>query len=373
MSSMIIPRALRVRSTVLVHQRPCHQSFRALSTTFSCLAKPPPPTTHPTQHEDRNVQSGKPVAEFAKEDETKVSGLPEEPKEGGPPPPLAGKTVTELFSLSNRTVIVTGAARGLGLTIAHSLLDAGANVVAIDRTPEPADEPWSDALKLASSKGLKLSYHSLDITDQASVSSLFENLFASAPESAPVRGMFHAAGIQLLMSALEFPADKFRGIIDVNINGSFFVSQAFAREYLKWKENKTKAKAKAVGNEEDLDGASIVLTGSMSGHVANFGLECAAYNASKAGVNQLVKNLAMEWGKQGIRVNSLSPGYIRSAMTAQLLAQKPELDDIWHRGSLLGRLSTPDEFRGPVLYMLSDASSFMTGADLLVDGGHTAT
>jgi len=81
----------------------------------------------------------------------------------------------------------------------------------------------------------------------------------------------------------------------------------------------------------------------------------------------------MEWGKRGIRVNTLSPGYIRTAMTSALLDVRPDLDEIWHRNALMGRLCTVDEMRGPVTFLLSDASSFMTGADLLVDGGHTAT
>jgi len=85
------------------------------------------------------------------------------------------------------------------------------------------------------------------------------------------------------------------------------------------------------------------------------------------------RSLAVEWGQYGIRVNTLSPGYIRTAMTDQLLAEKPEIEKLWMAGALLGRLGVPEDFKSPVIYLLTDSSSFMTGADLRVDGGHCAS
>lgn len=149
---------------------------------------------------------------------------------------------------------------------------------------------------------------------------------------------------------------------------------------------------------------SIALVASMSGSITNkgtsspttqsqfqlitAGLPAVAYNTSKAACLQLARSCAAEWGPHGIRVNvstlhlisvdgradgqTLSPGYIRTALTDKLLKERPDLEEIWLGGSMLDRLSTPDEFRGPAIYLLSDASSFMTGADLRVDGGHTA-
>ncbi|KAK8845321.1 hypothetical protein IAR55_006034 [Kwoniella newhampshirensis] len=333
-----------------------------------------PQASHPSKHESRPVSSGKAVAENVKEDETKRSGLPEEPSSGPPPKhpgsseepaPLAALTAPELFSMKGRTVIISGGGRGLGLTIAHALLESGASVACVDLLPSPSQPQWDKALELASSKGLSLSYSHLDVTNQDQVSSVFSEIFSSAPSSFPVRGLFTSAGIQIMMPAIDYSIEKFRKVLDVNVTGSFLCAQAFAREWLK--RNPT------LEGQAGIGGASIVMTGSMSGHVANLGIECAPYNASKAGVNQLGKNLALEWSGRGIRVNTLSPGYIRTALTAAQLDEKPELNKIWLQGSLLDRLSTPDEFRGPVIYLLSDASSFMTGADLLVDGGHCAT
>lgn len=102
------------------------------------------------------------------------------------------------------------------------------------------------------------------------------------------------------------------------------------------------------------------------------GLPCPAYNASKAAVLQLTRNLAMEWGPYNIRVNSLSPGYILTSMVTDLFEEYPERASEWPRQNMLGRLSRPEEYRGAAVFLLSEASGFMTGGDLRVDGGHAA-
>lgn len=98
----------------------------------------------------------------------------------------------------------------------------------------------------------------------------------------------------------------------------------------------------------------------------------SVYNPSKAAVVQLARNLAAEWGQYGIRVNTLSPGYILTQMLQNLFVEYPERKTRWAQENMLGRLSTPDEFRGAAVFILSDASSFMTGSDLRIDGGHAA-
>lgn len=102
------------------------------------------------------------------------------------------------------------------------------------------------------------------------------------------------------------------------------------------------------------------------------GLICPAYNASKAAVIQLGRNLAAEWGQYNIRVNTISPGYIVTAMVEKLFVEYPERRDQWPKENMLGRLSRPEEYRGAAVFLLSDASSFMTGSDLRMDGGHAA-
>ena len=96
------------------------------------------------------------------------------------------------------------------------------------------------------------------------------------------------------------------------------------------------------------------------------------YNASKAAVLQLGRNLASEWGSYGIRVNTISPGYIATAMVEALFEKYPERRRDWPTQNMLGKLSVPEEYRGAAVFCISDASSFMTGSDLKIDGGHTA-
>lgn len=195
----------------------------------------------------------------------------------------------------------------MGQTISQAILESGANVATLDLLPEPSAPLWESSRAYAKKHGLSITYNHLDVTSQESVSTVFQKIFDEAPSDAPVRGLFCSAGIQLLKSAVDLSPQEFRKIIDVNLTGSFLSAQAFAREYIK--RNLTSpdnGRRGSDGHGEKVLGAgggSIVLTGSMSGHIANFGLECAAYNPSKAAVNQLAKNLAMEWGTKGIRVN----------------------------------------------------------------------
>lgn len=268
--------------------------------------------SHPTKHKPRSVSSGKPVAELTKEDEKKRSGVPEHPDESEflismleadrltkCQAVLSAMQAPQLFTLGERTIIVTGGGRGLGLTVAQALLESGSNVVCLDLLPEPSQPQWDNAAKYAKQHNLKLEYVDLDVTNQDQVKQVFKQVFASAPSDAPVRGLFTSAGIQIMMPATSYDTAKFRKVIDVDLTGTFLCAQAFAHEWFERHPN--------IDGAPGVKGASIAMTGSMSGHVANLGIDCAAYNASKAGVIQLAKNLALEWSRRGIRVNV---GYI---------------------------------------------------------------
>lgn len=178
--------------------------------------------------------------------------------------------------------------------MAISLLESGADVVAFDLVT-PDAEAWASAQETATSNSTQLTYVSLDVTNSESVDAAVRDAFANARPTHPVRGLFNSAGIQFLAPATQVAPSMFRKVVDINLTGSFLVSAAFAREF-----TQTKTAAELASGD---NGASIVLVASMSGRVANLGLECAAYNASKAGVAQLARNFAMEWGKKGIRVN----------------------------------------------------------------------
>jgi NAD(P)-dependent dehydrogenase (short-subunit alcohol dehydrogenase family) len=117
---------------------------------------------------------------------------------------------------------------------------------------------------------------------------------------------------------------------------------------------------------------SILLVASMSGIIANKGMSSPVYNSSKAAVIQLGRCLAMEWGRHGIRVNSLCLGHIMTPMVQMVFDKTPDVRTTWEAENMLGRLARPEEFRGAALFALSDASTFMTGSTMLIDGGHTA-
>ncbi|KAL2131422.1 hypothetical protein VTI74DRAFT_5133 [Chaetomium olivicolor] len=269
----------------------------------------------------------------------------------------ANTSHTALFSLANKTVAITGGGRGLGITLAGAVLDAGGHVACLDILPEPAAAEWTTLQKIAKASGLGLSYRRADVTDEEALARVFDEIDAEAAASgAPLYGSIACAGIQQKVPAIDYPQADFERIQRVNVTGAFLTAKHTARILVK----------------NGVCG-SIVLIASMSGQVANRGLTCTAYNTSKAAVQQMCRSLAQEWGQYGIRVNTLSPGYIRTAMTDELLATAPELEKIWMSGALLNRLGVPEDFKAPAVFLLGAGSSFMTGADLRVDGGHCAS
>ncbi|KAK4242698.1 hypothetical protein C8A03DRAFT_29128 [Achaetomium macrosporum] len=263
-------------------------------------------------------------------------------------------TLLPEFSLKDRVIVVSGGARGVGLTQAEALLEAGAVVHALDRLPQPdANSDFSRvADRAASELGSRMNYHRVDVRDQKTLGEIVGGI---AEKEGRIDGLIAAAGIQQETPALEYTAEDSDKMLGVNVTGVFMTAQAVAREMIKRKQK-----------------GSLVLIGSMSGTVANRGLICPVYNASKAAVLQLARNLAAEWGEHGIRVNTISPGYIVTAMTASLFDAVPERRTAWPDANMLTRLSYPEEYRGAAVFLLSDASSFMTGSDLRIDGGHCA-
>ncbi|KAH7126994.1 hypothetical protein B0J11DRAFT_526937 [Dendryphion nanum] len=255
------------------------------------------------------------------------------------------------FDLTKKVVLVSGAARGLGLTQAEALLEAGAIVYALDRLPEPSPDFHTIAEK-AKQLGSSLEYRQVDVRDVPALHKTVEDI---ADKHGRMDGLIAAAGIQQETPALEYTAEDANRMFEINITGVLMTSQAVAKQMIKF------------GN-----GGSIVMIASMSGYIANRGLICSAYNASKAGVQQLGRNLASEWGEHNIRVNTISPGYIVTAMVEALFEKFPERKVDWPKQNMLQRLSKPSEYRGAAVFLISDASSFMTGADLRIDGGHSA-
>jgi NAD(P)-dependent dehydrogenase (short-subunit alcohol dehydrogenase family) len=197
-----------------------------------------------------------------------------------------------------------------------------------------------------------LHYAQVDVRD---VPELEATMARIASQKARLDGLIAAAGIQRVEPALEYSQAHMREMMDVNYGGVMFAATAAARQMI------------ACGTP-----GNIMLVASMSGKIANKGLISPVYNSSKAAVIQLGKNLAMEWAQAGIRVNSLCPGHIVTPMVQKNFEDEPHLEALWARENMMGRLSSPEEFKGAALFLLSDASSFMTGSELVIDGGHTA-
>ncbi|KAJ9198607.1 hypothetical protein DTO164E3_5078 [Paecilomyces variotii] len=257
------------------------------------------------------------------------------------------------FNLENRTFTVTGGARGLGLSMAEALMEAGAKVYCLDRLEKP-DPEFQKAQERAvkSEYGGAMEYRRIDVRDHVNVNNVMAEI---AAESQRLDGMIAAAGINHLQSALDHSQEALEEVMQINYNGVFNSATAAARQMFHYKCN-----------------GSILLVASMSGVIANKGMSSPVYNSSKAAVIQLGRCLAMEWGRHGIRVNSLCPGHIVTPMVDMVFKKTPEVRTMWEAENMLGRLAKPEEFRGAALFALSDASSFMTGSTMLIDGGHTA-
>ncbi|KAF2223671.1 hypothetical protein BDZ85DRAFT_112553 [Elsinoe ampelina] len=256
------------------------------------------------------------------------------------------------FNLHDRVILVTGAARGLGLTQAEALLEAGATVYALDRLADPAPEFATIQRRAADELGTTLHYRQIDVRDVPDLNRIVREI---SDAEGRMDGLLAAAGIQQETAALEYSQKDANTMFEINVVGVLMTAQAVAKECIRHGR-----------------GGSMCFIASMSGSVANKGLICPVYNSSKAAVVQLGKNLAAEWGPYGIRVNTISPGYIVTKMVEALFEQYPERKETWPTQNMLGRLSGPREYRGAAVYMLSDASSFMTGTDVKIDGGHTA-
>ena len=248
------------------------------------------------------------------------------------------------FRLDQQTVLVTGAASGIGRGLALGLAAAGANVACFD-LPESALEEVCDEIIISGQGAIALPGDVMD------ADILTDAVRDAESEFGPLRLAVNCAGIANAAPAEEMSLSQWQRVIDINVTGVFLSCQAESRAML-----------------EQGRGA-IVNIASMSGSIVNRGLLQAHYNASKAAVIHLSRSLAMEWAQRGIRVNSISPGYTATPMN--LRPEVAEQVTEFEADTPLGRMATVSELVGPAIFLLSDAASFCTGVDLLVDGGFT--
>ncbi len=251
--------------------------------------------------------------------------------------------MTTTFDFTGRTALVTGAASGLGLAMAHAFVGAGAKTVLFD-LDEDGVRAAAEALN-ADHPG-QVTALAGSITDRGAVDGACE---AAVAFGGRLDVVMNNAGISGNGPSFDLDEAAWRRCIDINLNGAFFVAQAAGRVMA------------------EQGGGSIVNTASMYGVVA--APERAAYCAAKAGVVALTKVLAIEWADRKIRVNAIAPGYVRTALTETLAAQgRLDLDALNERVPA-GRLGTPEEIASASLFLASDASAYVTGQTLVADGG----
>jgi len=250
--------------------------------------------------------------------------------------------------LAGRTAVVTGGARGLGLSLATALAGQGVSVALLDLLPQVADS----AKTIAAEQGVRAAGYVVDVTDPDAVDAAVGQAEA---ELGTASVLLTAAGVTIWGDSTDVQPSVWRKVLSINLDGTFFAAQSFARRAL------------ASGGP-----ASVIMVSSMSGLVINTPQFQASYSASKAAVSQLAKALAVEWAGAGIRVNAIAPGYFLSDMTRTFTDANPDLAELWRASIPMGRMGEPEDLHGLVVYLASAASSYLTGQNIVIDGGYTS-
>jgi len=199
----------------------------------------------------------------------------------------------------------------------------------------------------------KVTAHYADVSSPESVDAAISEIIQ---QHGKIDNLVTSAGFTENFEAINYPIDRVRKLWGVNVDGTYLFATSVARHLME---------RKAPG--------SMVFIGSMSGAIVNVPQPQAPYNAAKAAVRHLASSLAVEWAHAGIRVNCISPGYMLTALTKKILDENPDLKKQWTSLIPQGKMGQPEDLMGAVTYLSSDASSYVTGADLRVDGGYTVT
>ena len=254
--------------------------------------------------------------------------------------------IVEKMRLDGKKGFVTGAARGIGKCTATAFAEAGADVAIIDVDLDVAKQT---AEEIAKATGRKVIALKCDCTDEKQVNDMVAQVVS---ELGGLDFCHNNAGICINAPAEEMSYEQWSKVININLTGIFLTDIAAGKYML------------------EHGGGSIINTASMSGHIVNVPQPQCAYNASKAGVIQLTKSLAIEWAKRGVRVNSISPGYIGTELVNSSDFLVPLIEK-WNAMAPMGRLGRPHELQSICVYLAGDTSSFTTGSDFIIDGAFT--
>ncbi|OBK97389.1 short-chain dehydrogenase [Mycobacterium sp. 1245499.0] len=252
--------------------------------------------------------------------------------------------VLDLFSLRAKRALVTGASSGIGRKVAQAYVQAGAHVAIAARNVEALERIAGELAADGAGKVLPIR---CDVTQPDQVNSMVDRVTA---ELGGIDVAVCNAGIIAVVPMLEMSPEEFQRIQDTNVTGVFLTAQAAARAMV------------AQGR-----GGVIINTASMSGSIINVPQQVGHYCTAKAAVIQLTKAMAVEFAAHNIRVNSVSPGYILTELVEPLT----EYHRQWEPKIPLGRIGRPEELVGLYVYLASEASSYMTGSDVVIDGGYT--
>ena len=250
----------------------------------------------------------------------------------------------DIFSLQGRVAVVTGAAGGLGAPIAEGLAGAGAFVVCADSAEAP-NRALARRLGAERSEAV-----TVDVQDEESVQALAER---AAAVTGSIDVLVTCAGIGGRGPAADYDDDLWDRVIDVNLTGLFRTCRAVGRRMI-----------------SQSGGGAVVNIASVVGAVGFAG--SVGYQASKGGVIQMTRTLAVEWAPHGVRVNAVSPGHVATPLVRRQWEVEPELKDLFESRTPLGRLAEPADMVGAVVFLASPASAMVTGQILAVDGGYTA-
>ncbi|GHV28717.1 3-oxoacyl-ACP reductase [Spirochaetia bacterium] len=248
----------------------------------------------------------------------------------------------KLFGLKGKVAVVTGGGRGIGQVVARGLAKAGAEIAIISRTG--ADE----TVRLIEKEGGKAYSLLADVTRENEVDAALKTVLS---RSGSLDIVFNNAGICIHKDTTEASIAEWREVLDINLTGEYIMARAAGKIMI----------------ERHIKG-SIINMASMSGSIVNVPQWQASYNASKAGVIHMTRSLAVEWSQYGIRVNSLSPGYIGTPMSVDT---PQELKDAWMPLIPAHRMGDPEELVGAVIYLAAESSGYTNGSDLIVDGAYT--
>ncbi|KAJ5511365.1 hypothetical protein LT330_009674 [Penicillium expansum] len=261
------------------------------------------------------------------------------------PVPKANRLL-DLLSLKGKVVVVTGAsgARGMGIEAARGCAEMGADLAITYASRREGGE--KNAKELAEEYGVKVIPYKCDVGNWESVSTLVKDVIK---DFGKIDAFIANAGRTADSGILDGSVEDWNEVINTDLTGTFHCAKAVGAHF----------KERGTG--------SFVVTSSMSGHIANFPQEQTSYNVAKAGTIHLARSLANEW-RDFARVNSISPGYIDTGLS-DFVAK--DVQDLWNSMIPMGRNGDAKELKGAYVYLVSDASTYMTGNDLLIDGGYT--